>query len=466
MSLRASGTALDSGPAPARERALAASPTPTAISVPPLASAPVVPFVPFVPQHAPTRATEAEDSVLALFDKMTLKQMTLTPTPTGAPQDKRSSPDSSEPDDRDNKVPRSEEGGSAGGPSDLDQQIESKMQTLRAIINKVQTHGYDKKNGYPTMTSVRDELKIIDGIASWKLDTVPRNHPKAGEFGLLINDAREELDLLNKNRAKAKAEAEAAKKAAERQQDDADMERMGLTYEELLAHRERIRTTEGKEDLKEMKKRGLRNLKELDARRAYEATEEGQAELARQAEAEAAAKAEAAAAKKAATAEAAAAKKAATARAKAFEKAKKAHDKEVADERQRLLGLLQGEDPPTGEEFNKLSRELSAFHTKEVAFLDDAGQEGNMTEEEVNAALQIVSRDHEIEKNLLDAAREKSQAKARAEREKAEAERRLARAGEDKAAMEKLYRMRHQFFVRCASAPRRSGRASWPPAHG
>jgi len=443
MSLRASGAVLDLGPAPTAVQAPAA--TPTSVSVPPLASSPVVPFVPFVPQHAPIRATEAQDSVLALFDKMTV-------APTGAPEDKRPadrSPESS-PNSRSSDKAQRTDGAGGAASSDLDAQVEAKIQELQAILDRVKTHAYDKKLGYPTKKSVTDELAVVNLISNWKLGFA-RTHKRAQEMALLIYEVRDEFKLLEDNRKRIAEEAAVAKKAAERQQDDADMARLGLNYEELLEWRKHIKTPEGKKDVAEMAKRGFATPQQLKDYREYAASEEGQRELARQAaaeaEAKAAEKAAAAEAKKAAAAEAAEAKKAAGAAKKAFEKTKKAHDREVVEERQRLLGLLQSEDPPTGEEFSKLSRDLQELHTKEVEFLDDAEQEGNMTNDEFTVALTNASRDHEIEKNLLEEAREKSLAKAQAEQEAQAEKKRLARGGEDKEAMEKLYRLRHQFFV-------------------
>ena len=444
MSLRASGAVLDLGPAPAAVQAPAATPTP--VSVPPLASSPVVPFVPFVPQHAPTRATEAQDSVLALFDKLTV-------APTGAPEDKRPadrSPESS-PNSRSSDKAQRTEGAGGAASSDLDAQVEAKIQALQAILDKVKTHAYDKKLGYSTKKSVKDELAVVEGVANWKL-AFARTHPRAPEMGLLIQEVRDEFQLLEENRARVAAEAEAQKKAAERQQDDADMARLGLNYEELLEWRKFIKTPEGKKDVAEMAARGFTTPQQLKAFREYAASEEGQQELARQAaaeaEAKAAEKAAAAEARKAATAAAAEAKKAATAARNAFNKAKAKHDKEVVAERQRLLGLLQDENnAPTADEFKELERDVRALNVKEVDFLSDAEQAGNMTDAEFRDAMQLVVRDEEIEINLLEDARARMQEKARAEQEAKAEEKRLARAGEDKEAMEKLYRLRHQFFV-------------------
>ena len=466
MSLRASGAVLDLGPAPAAVQAPAATSTP--VSVPPLASSPVVPFVPFVPQHAPTRATEAQDSVLALFDKLTV-------APTGAPEDKRPadrSPESS-PNSRSSDKAQRTDGAGGAASSDIDAQVEAKIQALQAILDRVKTHAYDKKLGYSTKKSVKDELAVVEGVANWKL-AFARTHPRAPEMGLLIQEVRDEFQLLEENRSKVAAEAEAKKKAAERKQDDEDMARLALNYEELLEWRKFIKTPEGRKDVAEMARRGFTTPQQLKDYRAYAASEEGQRELARQAAAEAEAKAaekEAAAeakaaekaaaaeakalekaaaaeARKAAAAEAAEAKKAATAARNAFNKAKAKHDKEVVAERQRLLGLLQDENnAPTADEFKQLESDVRALNEKEVDFLDAAEAAGNMTTDEFTAALQLVARDEEIEINLLEDARARMQEKARAEQEAKAEEKRLARAGEDKKAMETLYRLRHQFFV-------------------
>ena len=455
MSLRASGAVLDLGPAPAAVQAPAATPTP--VSVPPLASAPVVPFVPFVPQHAPTRATEAQDSVLALFDRLTV-------APTGAPEDKRPadrSPESS-PNSRSSDKAQRTDGADGGASSDLDAQVEAKMQALQAILDRVKTHAYDKVLGYPTKKSVTEELAVVEGISNWKL-AFARTHPRAPEMGLLIQEVRDEFKLLENNRKRIAEEAAAAKKAAERKQDDEDMARLNLNYEELLEWRKFIKTPEGRKDVAEMAKRGFTTPQQLKDYRAYAASEEGQRELARQAAAEAeakaaekAAQAEAKAAEKAAQAEArkaaaaetAAAKKAATAAKNAFKKVKEKHDKGVVAERFRILGLLQDKDnAPTADEFKALERDVRALNGKEVDFLSEAEEAGNMTDAEFREAMQLVVRDEEIEINLLEEARERMMEKARAEQEAQAEEKRLARVGEDKEAMEKLYRLRHQFFV-------------------
>ena len=440
MSLRASSAAPDLGPAPTGVRPLAVV-SPTPVSVPPLASSPVAPFVPFVPQHAPARATDAQGSVLALFDKLTV-------APTGAPEDKRSAPDSPEasPNSRskDNKAQRTD-------PSDLDVQFEARMQTLQAIMNKVKTHGYDKKDGYPTKKSVTDELKVVNEVAEWKL-AYARSHPRVSEMGLLVSDLRDEFKVLEGNRASVNAAEAANKKAIERKRDDEDMMRLELSYEGLLEWRAFIKTADGKKDVKEMEKRGFATPKQLKDYREWEASEDGQRALAEQAAVAAAAKAEGAARaakeKEDAKAAAKAAKSAATAAKSQFKKAKAAHDKQVVAERQRLLGLLQPKgDPPVGEEFKKLERDLGALHSTEVDFLDAAEQAGNLTEAEFTEALQLASRDAAHERDLLEAARAEGADKLREEREAAENARLLARSGEDREAMEKLYRLRHQLFV-------------------